>query len=377
MRAAIPAKTAAPAENTLAFLKQHADEVGGEARLLPTEGKLLGALNGDGAPLTYAYLDQVRKQIGQAMHKASGPFADSESGMLKKLYGTLSQDQQAVAEAAGAGDLYKAASASVAVRKGLEDDMKSLFGKKLTDSLVGPLSSSVRALPSGDASKLIRLLSAVPQEMRQEVAASGLASAFRTAGTRGPIGFGQFEKWYDGLLRNKQAHAALMSNLPPAARKQVSDLYRVSQGISAATKERITTGRIQAVQEQFKAADTLAGKLYDAAKRGGVGVAVGTVATPILGPGVGAALASALTKGARPAADRAVDALIASPEFLRAAKAAGTPAQPAAVRSFAYSKPFTLFVRAVGAPRELSNRERWVLQAIEARNTQEQTPIGR
>lgn len=100
-----------------------------------------------------------------------------------------------------------------------------------------------------------------------------------------------------------------MANLPTAARKQISDLYRVSKGISAATRERISTGRIQAVQDQFKAADTLAGKLYDAAKRGAVGVVVDTAATPILGPGVGAALASALTKGARPAADKAVDAL--------------------------------------------------------------------
>jgi hypothetical protein len=64
--------------------------------------------------------------------------------------------------------------------------------------------------------------------------------------------------------------------------------------------------------------------------------------------------------------------LIASPEFLKAARAAGTPAQSAAVRSFAYSKPFALFVRAVGAPREMSNRERWVLQALEAKNAQEQ-----
>ena len=295
--------------------------------------------------------------------------------MLKKLYSTLLQDQQAVAEAAGAGDLYKAASASVAVRKGLEDDMKSLFGMELLGSLVGPLSSSVRALPAGDASKLVRLLGAVPPEMRQEVAASGLASAFRSASTRGPINFSTFEKWYDGLLQNKQAHAALMTNLPTAARKQISDLYRVSKGISAATRERITTGRIQAVQDQFRAADTLAGKLYDAAKRGAVGAAVGTAATPILGPGVGAALASALTKGARPAADKAVDALIASPEFLRAAKAAGTPQQSAAVRSFAYSKQFTQFMRAVGAPREMGNRERWVLQAIEARNAQEQPRV--
>jgi orotidine-5'-phosphate decarboxylase len=113
----------------------------------------------------------------------------------------------------------------------------------------------------------------------------------------------------------------------------------VSKGISAATKERITTGRINAVTEQFKAADTLAGRLYEAAKRGAVGAVVGTVATPFLGPGVGAALASALTRGAKTASGKAIDALIVSPEFARAVSQTSKPAQAAAVTRLAYSNP--------------------------------------
>jgi hypothetical protein len=391
LREAIPAKTAAPADSVLAFIKQRADELGGAANLSPMEKQILAKLSpkGGGDMLealgpaarrqameqgadavrqpTYALLDDVRKDLGAAARQA-GPFKDADTGLAKKLYGLLSDDQAAVVNRAGMGATYNAARKAVAVRKGIEDDLVALFGKQVDGSLIGNLTGAVRALPQGDSSKLLKLLSAVPPELRQEVTASGLASAFRTAGTRGPINFGTFEKWYDGLLRNKQAHAAIMTNLPPAARKQISDLYRVAKGISAASRERITTGRIQAVQEQFRTADSLAGKLYDAAKRGGVGAAVGTVATPILGPGVGAAIASALTRGAKPAANKAVDALIASPEFVQAVRAAGGTGQAAAARSLAYSKPFTRFVRALGQPRELSNRERWVMQALQADN---------
>lgn len=396
LREAIPAKTEAPADNVIAFIRQRADELGGAANLTPMEKQILAKLSpkggndemlnalgpaareqamkqGAGAVKqpTYALLDDVRKDLGAAARQA-GPFKDADTGLAKKLYGLLSDDQAAVVDRLGMSATYDAARKAVAVRKGIEDDLVSLFGKQIDGSMIGDLSGAVRALPQGDASKFIRLLDAVPPELRQEVTASGLASAFRTASTRGPINFGTFEKWYDGLLRNKQAHAALMSNLPPQARKQISDLYRVSKGISASSRERITTGRIQAVQEQFKTADTLAGKLYEAAKRGGVGAAVGTVATPVLGPGVGAALASALTKGARPAADKAVDALLASPEFLALVRQANTADQAAAVRAFTYSKPFTRFVRAIGQPRELSNRERWVLQSLQGENQQRQ-----
>jgi len=203
----------------------------------------------------------------------------------------------------------------------------------------------------------------VPDDMRQEVAASGLATAFRTAGTQGPINFGTFTKMYERLLENKQSYAALMSNLPQPARKQISDLYRVSKAISSASRERITTGRIMAVQDEFKAADSLAGRLYETAKRGAVGAAAGTVVGAVAGPGAGAAVASALTKGAKPQAIKAVDALITSPEFIAATRSA--TGSPAAVRKLAYSKMFSNFVRALGNPPAMQDRERWIAQAMQ------------
>ncbi|MES2352070.1 MAG: hypothetical protein V4641_31260 [Pseudomonadota bacterium] len=368
---AIPKRTVVNADETLGFLKAHAADLGGAKRLLPTERNLLASLEGGDGPLTYAFLDQTRKQIGQAMRKASGPFADSESGTLKKLYSTLSKDQEDVAAAAGYGDLYKAAKSVVGVRKGLEDDIVSLFGKELNKSMVSDLTQSMAALPKGDVSKLAKLLKAIPEDMRQQTVASGLSTAFNVSAKNQQLSFKNFANWYEGLLKNKQAHAMLMSNLPPEARKRFSDLYRVSKGIDSATRERITTGRIMAVSEQLRGADNLMANVFDLAKRSSGGLAAEAVTSSMgmHGAGLASGIASALTKG-KTNALKAADALISSPEYLAAVKAAGTPGAGPATRRLAMSRVFKDFAREVKQPRELSDPEKWIQRSLLTTNAE-------
>ncbi len=275
------------------------------------------------------------------------------------------------------GDTFKAAKQAVAIRKGVEDDLISLFGKNLDNSIVGNLNNGVRVLATGDTSKFIKLIQTIPENMRQETVASGLAAAFGKTAKQGSLNFNSYAKWYEGLLKNKQAYAAVMSNLPPAARKQLSDLYRVSKSIGMATKERITTGRIQAVAEELKGGEGLLSRVYDAAKRNAISMGAGTVAGGMLGPGVGAAIASALSRGAKPSAMKAADALIASPEFQQAVKQAATGEGKQAATRLAYSKPFTKFVRSIGNPKEMTNRERWIMQALEANSNNQKQSNGK
>lgn len=366
VNAAIPAKAPVAAKGTLDFLLKHADDLGGTERLLPVERKLLSALNGD-KPLTYSYLDQTRKQIGRALGKMpAGPYANSETGLLKKLYSTLADDQLLAAESHGVADLYQAASRSVAVRKSLEKDLAALFGKDIDKSLLPGLRGAVRTIPSGDVSKLVKLTKIIPEDMRQEVVASGLQAAFNKSANQGNISFSTYANWYEGLLRNKQAYTLLMANLPQHSRKQLSDLYRVSKGISSATKERITTGRIEAVRQEL-AADGLMDNLYKLAKQSAVAETIGTMSGA---PGLATALTSATMKN-QPSAIKAADALISSDEFLSLVKQAGKPGEKAARLRLVHSKPFSRYVRAVGQPRELNERERWVLQAMQAQNQQQ------
>lgn len=405
LREGIPAKTEAPAPSVLEFIAQREKDLGGATNLTSMEKMILvkltpkqttiaakqvpQILSESGAPLTqqaapkivirqptYTLLDDVRKDVGAAARMA-GPFKDADTGLAKKLYSLIGKDQEAVAGAAGMGDTFKAAKQAVAIRKGVEDDLVSLFGKNLDNSIVANLNGGVRVLATGDTSKFIKLIQTIPENMRQETVASGLAAAFGKTAKQGSLNFNSYAKWYEGLLKNKQAYAAVMSNLPPAARKQLSDLYRVSKSIGMATKERITTGRIQAVTEELKGGEGLLSRVYDAAKRNAISMGAGTVAGGMLGPGVGAAIASALSRGAKPSAMKAADALIASPEFQQAVKQAATGETKQAATRLAYSKPFTKFVRAVGNPKDMTNRERWIMQALEANSNNQKQSNGK
>lgn len=368
LKQAIDPKTPAPAENMVSWIKSRADDLGGEQFLSPMERRLLKQLSPEANP-TYARLDDIRKSLTAARVKGEGVFKDADSGLIKQLERRLLDDQKAVAESAGMLDVFNAARQSVAVRKGVEDDMKALFGKHLQGTMIGDLSGSVKKLAAGDVSKFIQLVKAVPEDMRKEVVASGLNTAFGKTARNGQLSFTNYAKWYEGLLQNKQAYNALMANLPAGSRKRLSDLYRVSNGIRKATRERITTGRIQAVREELRGADTLLGNIYDVAKRSMGGAAAEAVTTPLGLPGAGmaAGISSALTKG-RTDTLKAADQLISSPEFIQMASE-GTEA---AAKRFTNTPAWKRFFKAMGEPTELSNPEQWVLGAFQSQRQMQQ-----
>lgn len=394
LRDNIPSKAPAPADNVLEFIKQRADELGGAQNLTPLEKQIVAKLTPKevktvetvpGNPLmpgaqsatkrtttalrqpTYTLLDDVRKDVGAAARMA-GPFKDADTGLAKKLYELITADQGKIADGAGMSDVLAAAKAAVSQRKAIESDLASLFGRNLDRSLLrggeGGLAGAVSRVAQGDTSALTRLLAAVPPEMRQSVVASGLGTVFKRATSGGRMDFTGYAKWYEGLRTNRQAYAATMVNLPLAARKQLAALYQVSKGVSESLNRRTGTGAINTIRAELLGKETLLDNLYALARRGAVGAAVGTVATPIAGPGVGAALASALTK-VKPRSMAAVDELLASPEFAHLVRTtAGTKEQAAVVKRVAHSAPFLRMVRAVGNPRELANREKWLLGAM-------------
>jgi hypothetical protein len=349
LRANIPAKSSSPASNVLAFIDQRADELGGLKNLSPAERMIKAKLSTkDGVEPTYALLDDVRRDLTAARIKAAGPFKDADAGLIKKLESELKSDQKVVVERFGMRDKFDDAQRSVAIRKSIEDDMVALFAKDMSGSIVGALESSIKVLPKGDTSKFIKLIKAVPESMRQDVVASGLSTAFGKTAKNHDISFGAYSDWYEGLVNNKQAYHAIMSNLPSGSRKQLSDLYRLSKSVRAASKERIVTGRINAITDQLKDAEGVIGRLYSFAKRASVGVAAEAVTTSVGMPGAGisAGIASALVKG-KPNTLKAVDALIASPEFVEAVKEMARGDRKAASARLSKSKAFDSFFSAI------------------------------
>ena len=379
LRTDIPAQTRGPADNVINFVQQRADDLDGaqnlsgleksvRRKLTPREikddaGNVIGMRNP-----TYALIDDVRRDIGAAARQ-QGPFADADTGLAKRLYSLIDDDQFNLAETAGRGEQYRLAKSLVQMRKGFEDDMVSLFGKQLDQSLVTKLSTATTSLSKGDGEKLVNILTAIPKDMRQMVAASALNTAFGKATQNGTLNFNTYANWYKGLLENKQAYAALMNNLPQPARKSLSDLYRVADNVRKASRERITTGRIQAVQQELQGADSLLGSVVMVAKRAAIGrpIEAATTAVGLPGAGIASGLTAALSKGVKPQVIKAADELIASPEFQRLAidGANKTPSQ-ATVRAVARSAAFQRFAEAAKMPREMSWRERWLVQSMQA-----------
>ena len=399
IRSGIPAQAEVQAPTVLSFIEKRAQDLGGESNLSAMEKMILrklspkpvqgvetvpGAAGGLMNPAqmversvqktrqpTYALLDDVRRDLTAARIQRAGPFKDADAGLIKKLESELMADQRAAIEPYGMLPVFDAARKAVATRKALEDDLIALFGRDLSASFVGSggngIHGAVRAVAQGDATRLVRLIQSIPEASRKEVVASGIATAFRTAGTKGEISFSQYAKWYEGLMRNRQAYAALMSNLPLSARKQLHALYKVSNGIAAASRERITTGRINAVNEYLKDADTLISRIHDAASRGAIGAVVGTAVTPVAGPGVGATVATILTKPAKSNVAEAVDKLLVSPDFVKLAATPPGAARDTAAKRLLTTPEWQRFMKSLGEPRDLTKQEQWLLQSMQAK----------
>ena len=387
LRETIPQTTRGPVNKAITFIQNRAVELDGAANVSALEKRILNRLapkiirDADGVVTavrqpTYALIDDVRKEVGRAARQ-QGAFKDADSGLAKKLYALLDDDQFALADTVGMGPQYRAAKAIVAQRKGIEDDMVALFGRGIDQSLVAKLTGATQALAKGDAEKFVKVLKSIPKDMREEVVASAISTAFGKATKNGTLNFNSFARWFEGVSKNSQAYAALMTNLPSESRRKITNLYRVSKGISAATRENITTGRIQAVRADFDAvADSTMYKLYGLAKRSAVGIPAEGVTSMVGLPGAGIAsgITAAMTKNA-PSAIKAVDDLIASPEFIAAvSKSTGAGAEQAA-RKLARSGKFKAFADAIKLPREMSAREQWVLRILQV-ESQFDAPTG-
>jgi muramidase (phage lysozyme) len=316
---------------------------------------------------TYALLDDLRRDLVAARYKKQGVFKDSDVGLIKKLESELMKDQRAAASKYKMLSTLKTAQKTVSVRKSLEDDMVFLFGDELDKSFVGLLSSATKALPAGDAEKFTKLLKAIPADQKQSVVAGALQTAFGKSAKRGDLDFTSYVNWYSGVMRNKESAKAIMGNLDYETRQALNDLYKVSKGISLATKERITTGRVQAVKDQLRDPDKLLLKIYDGVRRAAVGYVTNAIAPS--GSGIAAGLSSILSKD-KTATLKAADALLASEEFkdLISSVAKGTTSNQK-IKKLSITKKFINYLKAIGEPLDPKSRYRYLAALVASSST--------
>lgn len=374
LRQAIPSKAEAPADSVLSFIRGRADELGGESNLSGPERMVLRKLSPrEGKQPTYALLDDVRRDLTAARLKRQGPFKDAESGLVKKLESELMTDQRAVVDRYGQGQLFDEARQTVAVRKGLEDDLSALFGRQLDENFVSKLSTAVGALPAGDSAKLTKLIETVPKELRQRVVASGLSAAFNRSARDGQLSLKHYNQWFEGLIRNRQAKAVLFSHLPDGAATGLEHLYNVSKALDRSVSLYSHTGK--SLFETVVGKGRVVERLIDATKAGAKEAFVaGAIGTP-LGAGAPAAGVAFLRKAvthfvsAKKDARDAIDQLISSDDFLRFVRA-GQPD----VEKLARSPALSAFFRRIRQPLSPEQRARWLLDSMQSEPPSQEQP---
>mgnify|MGYP003672692843 FL=1 len=305
---AIPNAAQVNPEASRSFINRQLGDLGGDQTLLTAAEKKLLRISDSDTHMTYAAIDRIRKDIGNAIGKRSGPFKDDDIGQLKQLYKVLSEDQQGVADAFGIGAGYALARKLVKTRKDLEKQAVVIFGKDMNKSIIPLIKSSAAGLTKGDVSTFNKLMDAVPKNKRQEVAATMLNDIFTEgARTKGDLSSG-FLKSFAGLNRNAGAKKRLFEEFPEGAEQRFNDIGIVATGIFRSKSLENTSKTATAILTAMDEAGFF-GKLY--------GKAVD------LTPNVPAkqAIVSIVNKVQTPATE-AADDLLTSPAFKNSVEAA-------------------------------------------------------
>jgi hypothetical protein len=312
----IPRATRITPNTAKAYIDTQIADFGGDKSLLSAAEKEIWRVIGGDTPPTYAAVDRLRRDVGAALNKKSGPFKDAEEGQLKKLYSVLSEDQMNAADAFGMGDILRDANALIVQRKKIEESAVSLFGREAQSSIVPKLRQAAGSLTQGDISKLSKVMASVPEPYRQQVAATLLNDLFASGARRSaPIGQG-FVNAFQGLNRNAGAKKELFKYLPEGSEERFNAIGRVATGIYRAKQLENTS---KSARDIISAMDDggMFGKMYGIGKQ--LAAAEG-VSSAIGFPGAGAVgvlVGNIVSKGATPAT-KAADELLTSPAFKEA-----------------------------------------------------------
>lgn len=337
VRARIPDNADAQATDTVDYLLQRADTLRGEQHLSSAERKVLDALNPKGEklpdgtfasppPPSYALLDQMRRDVGEALYKNSGPFRDAGEARLSQLYAKLTADQEKTAIKYGADDLWNAGKKLVAQRKDLEDRYLAVVGKNEAEQAAVKYGNAIQSLQKGDSKNFDQLIENTPPNMRKEMVSSALADVFSRRAQKGDLNIPGFVDWYNGAKKTGTLPKVL-KHLDKESRQRFVNIANVAEGIRRGNEFNLSTGKLSSFIERFNSGQSPFRRLFGMGLQGaayGVGVASGGVLGGVIAHGVNRAAA-----GAKHALDRgtvaridAADEVLSSPQLLDVVKAA-------------------------------------------------------
>lgn len=288
------------------------------ASLSPITKNIFKTIYEDQKP-TINTINQARKKLGDWLAGEKGEFSNATRGEVKKFYGLLSDDYDAALSAFPQLEgVRQQAFALTKARKTHEENIVKLFGKELSDSLAPKVSGAIGAAAKGDANKIKNILSAIPEDQRAEVIATGIQNITSKQGT---FDTQKFTQWYNSLKDQKSAYNALFDQLPPETKTEFDNLNTIAQSIEKATKQTSKVGDINAqIKANQKIGTTLWGimkglvfgsAIFSASKQFGVPTELSVALASAVG---GATIGRTTAKGQRQAL-LSLDEMLASGDF--------------------------------------------------------------
>lgn len=343
--------------------------------------------DGELVEVPYGALLREKQEIFEQMQKRVGnKYKDVNQKQLEEYYDILRKEQLSVGDRLGDPDAsgYIAdANLLWAKKKEIDDVITEGYGDAADNSISKLMKSAFKGAAEGDRkafNQLERVLDSVPRDLQRETIATALAGASRTARKiegmdPGAFGFAEYAKLYQGLRANPPVYKRVVDALGPGSDQQLQKLFEVSKRITDARSRVLATGKANQEFLDRLNAESLVGSITNAALRTGTGKIATAALGGTLGGGVGAATAAAIigAAGGRKSGQQAASQLFSSDEFKDLlAEAAVREVRPALIRRVAASSAFSKFANAVGLPRAIEDRDRWIRNALEAQAQQPQ-----
>lgn len=325
IRDQIPTGTRLAPNESVKAINEVIDELGGVESLPAPVRRLFNAVTSDQG-MTYGRLMQERSQIGRAIARSQGPYADADSRTLNRLYAALGEDQsrfvgvevgeEAAARLGNANALWSEA-------KDLEDRLVSAFGKDLEGSVANRLRTAITNASRGDAAGLNRILNVVPENLQKEALLSGISEVATANSGQGGFSFANYARVYRGLRENEPIYGRVAGVLGDDTANMMRDLYEVSVRMDRAAQRVSVTGKSN---QAILFADGLMGRFLDSTVGKSVrGVAASAAGSAVGGPVLGGIAAVGASSGrlAR-GRQRAAGAMFQSEAFQQMAREAVT-----------------------------------------------------
>jgi hypothetical protein len=371
IEAAIPKSSTPVLDNTKKLLATITEEVG-ENWLTGEEKKLISLVNDPNAK--YGALLREKSAIYNAIHRSPSPYANLDTGILKRLEQALAEDQLATVRTLGSPELEQkliATNAMYGKQKALGNSIVDFFGKDKANSIAQKMSAAISSSAKGETGNFTRLMDSVPPELQKEVLATAIASSVRARGAAeaGSFGLGEFVKTYNGIRNNPAVYKRVVTILGPEADNALSALYSVSKRIVGARQNVLTTGKANQALLEGMTANNLIERVLDSSLGKTLAATGGAAVGGPLGAGVSSGLTGIMKRAfatGEKAKLEAVGKLFRSREFQDLAAQASTTDNITQAQAMALAKSgaFRDFAKAVKLQTTADSDVAWILGAV-------------